>query len=250
MRRCVRCGFVFAADRRIPPGLYDEAYTEQGEYGDLLTGAQALRDERGHFDWMHQWAVDHAKLTGARRALDVGCGVGSALHLAKQAGWEPHGHDVSGNALRVAHEVFGVTTHPEPIDEMAARGERFDLVTAFNVVEHVPDPIAYLRTLRRLTADGGHFGIAVPNYDSYAMRHTDDPQWLPPFHLNFFNLSTLKQALAAAGFTLRAHKVKFASWSGIPGPKWKRYLFSPYLIANGLIGRLGGNGIVAVATAS
>jgi SAM-dependent methyltransferase len=249
MLRCRQCRLIYARNREVPSGLYESAYAPQGDYAGQLEAARAQLAGTGSFDWSHQWVFDQVRPSGQRRALDLGCGVGSALHLAKQAGWLPHGQDISQNALRVAREVFGCLTFSESIDQLAAQGKKFELVTAFNLVEHLPQPLAYLKTVRQLVADGGCLGVVVPNYNSYAMRHTHLAEWLPPFHLNFFTFQSLQGALAGAGFRVIAHKTKIASWRGIEGPKYKRYLLLPYLVGNGLIGRLRGNIIVALAQA-
>lgn len=250
MRRCRKCHLVYARQRELPAGLYESAYTAEGDYGGHFDFVRAQLQGTQAFNWSHQWVFDRVQPLGQRRALDLGCGVGSALHLAKQAGWIPHGQDISQNALRVAREVVGCQTYSESIDELAARGEKFELVTAFNLVEHLPQPLAYLKTVRQLMDDQGYFGVVVPNYNSYAMRTTRLAEWLPPFHLNFFTLPSLEHALVLAGFRLIAHKTKIASWRGIEGSKFKRYLLLPYLVGNGLIGRLRGNVIVALAQAA
>lgn len=248
--RCRACSLVYARNREVPAGLYETAYTAEGDYGAKLTFARELREGTASFDWSHEWVLDQVRPFGNRRALDLGCGVGAALHLASKAGWTPHGQDISENALRVAREVFGCVTFSESIDQLAARGEKFELVTAFHLIEHLPQPLAYLKTVRQLMAEGGYFGVVVPNYNSYAMRCTQCPEWLPPFHLNFFTLRSLQSTLARAGFRIIAHKTKIASWRGIEGPKFKRYLLLPYLVANGLIHRLRGNIIVALCQGS
>jgi SAM-dependent methyltransferase len=246
MRRCPACSLVYAANREVPAGLYEAAYSVQGDYGAKLSFARELREGTASFDWSHSWVLDQVRPFGQRRALDLGCGVGAALYLAGRAGWSPHGQDISENALRVAREVFGCVTYSESIDQLAARGEKFELITAFHLVEHLPQPLAYLKTVRQLLADGGYFGVVVPNYDSYAMRYTHCAEWLPPFHLNFFTLRSLRNALSRAGLRIITHKTKIASWRGIEGPKYKRYVLLPYLVANGLIHRLRGNIIVAL----
>jgi 2-polyprenyl-3-methyl-5-hydroxy-6-metoxy-1,4-benzoquinol methylase len=249
MLRCPDCTFVYARDRHVPPAFYDAAYTQDGEYSGLLNGALEQKQGRAGFDWMHEWTIARVRPFGQRRMLDLGCGVGSAAFLAQRAGWDAHGQDVSENALRVAREVFGIKASNDSIESLVELGQRFEFITAFNLIEHLPDPMPYLKTVRRLVTDDGYFGVAVPNYDSYAMRHTSCPQWLPPYHLSFFTLRTLRTALAGAGFELFAHKIKFAAWSGVEGPKWRRLGLVPYLVANALIGRLRGGGIVALARA-
>lgn len=249
MSRCQACGLVYACCREVPAGLYEAAYTDQGDYAGQLTRARQLLEGTVPPNWDHRWVFDRVRPFGARRALDLGCGVGAALHLSKKAGWSACGQDISENALRVAREVFGCVTFSESIEQLAARGERFELVTAFNLIEHLPEPLSYLKTVCQLMADGGYLGLVVPNYDSYAMRRTHNSEWLPPFHLNFFTLDTLQRTLGRAGLHLIASETKIASWRGIEGPKLKRYLLLPYLVANGLLRRLRGNIIVALAQA-
>jgi len=247
MLRCRECQLVYARDRDVPVGLYESAYSEEGDYANHFALARAQLEGTIPFNWSHQWVFDRVHPFGRARVLDLGCGVGSALCIAKRSGWVPHGQDISQNALRAAREVFGHVTFSESVDELAARGERFELVTAFNLIEHIPQPLAYLKTIRQLVTDDGYLGVVVPNYDSYAMRHTRLSEWLPPFHLNFFTTQSLESTFNKAGFRLREHKTKIASWRGIEGSKLKRYLLLPYLMGNGLIGRLRGNVIAAMA---
>jgi 2-polyprenyl-3-methyl-5-hydroxy-6-metoxy-1,4-benzoquinol methylase len=247
MLRCQKCSLVYAAAREVPAGFYDAAYSADGDYSEHLTVARGHLAGTRNFEWSNRWVFERVQPFGRRRSLDLGCGVGSALHLAKQSGWLPHGQDISQNALRVAREVFDAKTFSESIDQMAAQGEKFELITAFNLIEHLPQPLAYLKTVRQLMTPDGYLGIVVPNYDSYAMRNTHLAEWLPPFHLNFFNRQSLEHTLALAGLEVIAHKTQIASWRGIEGPKYKRYLLLPYLLANGVIGRLRGNLVVVLA---
>jgi SAM-dependent methyltransferase len=247
MLRCLSCGLVYAADRHVPPGLYEEAYTDEGEYGTHFRHARGILEGKAPIDWMATWIIDRVPPFGQKRYLDLGCGVGSSVYAAQQKGWIATGQDVSENALRAAREVFNVQTTPESVGAIAASGRQFELITALNLIEHLPDPLGYLKIVRKLVVDGGQIGLVVPNYDSYAMRHTTCAQWLPPFHLNFFTLRTLDAALRLAGFRLTKHHTRFASWSGVDGGTARKLLLAPYLVANALIGRLRGNAVIAIA---
>ena len=250
MLRCQGCHLVYARQREVPAGLYEAAYTPQGDYGAQLTHARQLFEGTVPPNWDHRWVFERVRPFGSRRSLDLGCGVGAVLHMAKQAGWSAFGQDISENALRVAREVFGCVAFSESIAQLAAHGEKFELITAFNLLEHLPEPLAYLKTVRELMVDGGYVGLVVPNYDSYAMRRTRNPEWLPPFHLSFFTLETLRGTLSRAGLKVIAHQTRIASWRGIEGPRLKRSLLLPFLVANGLIHRLRGNIIVVLAQAA
>jgi SAM-dependent methyltransferase len=249
MWRCTGCGFVFAVDRHIPPGLYDSAYADGGGYTFLARRIQQLIADGSGADWMHQWVFDQIHPFGEKRLLDLGCSSGSALYLGKKAGWQPHGQDASKEALKIAHELVGATTYDTEISDLIAAGQTFDLVTAFNLIEHLPDPMQYLTDMRKLVAPGGMVAVAVPNYNSYTMRHTPWDLWLPPYHINFFSLNNLSEALQRSGFQILRHKIRFLSLSGFPGSRVKQLLYMPYLLGNAAIGRLNGNGIVCTAKA-
>src|SRR5947209_2333090 len=112
MLRCSKCGFVFAADRHVPADLYDAAYGADGEYAMLVAAVKKQLEGAGSFDWAHEWVMRRLQPFGGKRILDLGCGVGSALLLAKRAGWDVYGQDVSRGALRVAEEQIGGHTFP------------------------------------------------------------------------------------------------------------------------------------------
>lgn len=249
MVRCRACSFVYAMERDIPEQLYEEAHSEGGSYGDHVAGLRQEIDTGQAPDWMHPWVIDRVKPFGESRMLDLGCGVGTALYIAKRAGWKTTGQDISKNALAHAKALAGSETLEEDLPTIAASGRKFELVTAFNLIEHVPDPLSYLKDVRKVVKDGGMFGVAVPNYDSYGMRHATTEQWLPPFHINFFNLKTLRNALRLASFEMVDHRIRFISLSGFPGSRAKQAVLAPYLAVNAVIGRLNGNGIVALARA-
>jgi 2-polyprenyl-3-methyl-5-hydroxy-6-metoxy-1,4-benzoquinol methylase len=181
--------------------------------------------------------------------LDLGCGVGDAMIRAEARGWKVHGQDISLNACRAANEVLGLTAFCGTPRDLLDQGRQFELVTAFHLLEHLPDPRSFTRLIRRLVVDGGYLGIAVPNYDSYTVRHTTYAQWLPPFHINYFTTSSLSHLLSACSFRVECSHVRLFSWGSIEGPKYKRYAFLPYLMANSLIGRLKGDIIALVAKA-
>lgn len=198
-------------------------------------------------DWMHAWAIRRVRPFGEARYLDLGCSVGSALYLARKARWNTYGQDISQQALSAARELTGSQTFDEDLAALANRGLKFEFVSAFNLIEHLPEPLAYLKDVRRILAPGGYFAVAVPNYDSYHMRHATWDQWLPPFHINFFNLKTLTSALKAADLEIMDHRIKPISLSGFPGSRLKQLIMLPYIVSLMALRGPQGNGIVALA---
>lgn len=132
--------------------------------------------------------------------LDIGCGNGTFLDLARDAGWQAFGTDPDPLARRMAAEK-GLTVL-ERIEDWFKRDERFDFVTLNHVIEHVHDPATVLRQAASLLRPGGEIYIQTPNIDAQGHRlyGTDWRGLEPPRHLVLFNHKSLTDALDQAGF--------------------------------------------------
>ncbi len=139
-----------------------------------------------------------ARLARGKRVLDMGCGTGyGSGELAKQASKVP-GLDVSGEALSYAREHFSGSGNVEFVEGSAAavplldRG--FDLIVAFEVIEHLEDWRKLLEEARRLMAAGGQFIVSTPNKSYYqATRAVSGPN---PYHSHEFEFDEFREALA------------------------------------------------------
>jgi 2-polyprenyl-3-methyl-5-hydroxy-6-metoxy-1,4-benzoquinol methylase len=123
-------------------------------------------------NWNHRQFLDDPRLAPGR-LLDVGCGTGGFLAAAQAKGWEVAGIDFDAVAVRAARERLGVqSVEPWTLEEFIERrpGERFDAVTAFEVLEHVDEPRSFLERCFDLTQPGGHFAVSVPFRDRW-------PRW-------------------------------------------------------------------------
>lgn len=104
------------------------------------------------------------KLNGGHGTiLDVGAGTGDFLSTAKKSGWQVNGVEINDGARTIA-KTKGVFLK----DNLAAyRGEQFDVITLWHVLEHLPNLNDAVTALKALVKPGGHILIAVPNYKSY-----------------------------------------------------------------------------------
>ena len=108
---------------------------------------------------------------GAVRLLDVGCGAGLAAEALARRGYRVLGIDAAGEAIDAARAH--VAGHGPPLGALRLEyrtgeaedlmGERFEVVTALEVIEHVPDPARFVDTLARLLAPGGLLFISTLN---------------------------------------------------------------------------------------
>jgi SAM-dependent methyltransferase len=142
--------------------------------------------------------------------LDVGCGTGQFVEAARKAGYRARGLDLSAAQLEVARRRFpDVEVHAGRLRDYAhgMPPGSFDVVTAFQVLEHVADPLDFLADARRLLRPAGYLAIGVPTWRTW--RAFRDPEDAPPNHLTRWSRRSLERALGDAGFsvvTLREHR--------------------------------------------
>jgi SAM-dependent methyltransferase len=100
------------------------------------------------------------------RLLDVGCGTGLFLAVARRRGWIPFGIDESREATTHAREHFGLDVWIGDFVDFEAEDRRFDVITGWDIIEHSRDPVTLLQSCRRCLAPDGILGLSTPNQRS------------------------------------------------------------------------------------
>lgn len=95
--------------------------------------------------------------------LDVGCGTGLFMAVARRRGWETFGVDDSVEATNYAREHFGLDVWVGDLAEFQAAGRRFDAITGWDIVEHARKPLDLLAAMRGCLAPEGIVGLSCPN---------------------------------------------------------------------------------------
>jgi SAM-dependent methyltransferase len=199
---CTGCGAGATMPRPTPEELsrcYEASY---GYSAHDLIEAEKRRRAAALLGW-----------SGVRtgKILDVGCMFGFLLDEARGGGLLPYGIELSPGPARVAaergHEVFTGTIEAFA----AARPElRFAAIFAQHVLEHVPDPRAFLAAARRLLEPGGRLVIAVPNFEA-RLRRLAPSGWgwyQVPVHLHHFSPRALRRLVGDAGLEPVAERTR------------------------------------------
>jgi SAM-dependent methyltransferase len=207
IQRCKHDGLMYVSPRLADPAQLYEAgyYTGATKYG------YADYDRFAREDLVPRW---NARLKGLRkhvgheqRLFDVGCADGAFLNLARSEGWNVSGIELSAWAAKTAEEKFdlSVTCGSLPCAKLAS--DQFDIVTMWDVIEHVAHPRAVMLDVFRLLKPNGVVMLstgAIPHRDPWMQS-----QWYcPPWHLYYWSKETISDLLQQCGFVIESYAIE------------------------------------------
>lgn len=143
--------------------------------------------------------------------LDVGAGTGDFLAFFKSKNWEVSGVEPNEEARALAAEK---EVHLAP-DIAVYNHQKFDVITLWHVLEHIPNLSEYIRTLESLLTDNGILVIAVPNFKSYDAAHYKEfwAAYDVPRHLWHFSQTTIAKLFKEVEMTIiEKHPLKFDAY--------------------------------------
>jgi len=162
------------------------------------------------------WALVRPRLRGTDKPslLDIGCGTGGFLSFCRDRGFAPFGFDVSaaqaGYARRSFADVRCAETVGEYLRQLDTRGARFDVITMWDVLEHLRGPLEFLTEVGGALADDGFLFVSVPNAGaipwklrllSVLRRQSSLAPWE---HVFYFSPASLSKYLAALRFEVES----------------------------------------------
>lgn len=212
--RCVTCGHLYESPRPLPAEL-DRLYP--ADYSPHQVRATALDASPGRgFRFLRaipglrpfvRWLLDYRSTwipplePGKNHILELGCATGWFLEELRARGWNAEGVEpVAAPAEEARRRGFRVHVGALELADFSA--ESFDAACAWMVVEHLPDPVATLRTLHRLLKPGGWLAISVPNAGCWEPRVFGGYwyAWTLPVHFQHFTAGSVQRLLSDGGF--------------------------------------------------
>lgn len=195
---CPDCGLMFWDPSVFP---------DDGYYDGLDFGVYNLAHTIGHTRPLaHQARFTRRPPASQGTLLDIGCSDGAFIGWAQDAGFTAYGIDIDDKAIARARKR---STNVWSADLLSfsslpvSKPERFDVITAFEVLEHQPDPHGFLAAVTRLLAQDGWIAGTVPNRSRLVKtgrtgsgRHWD----YPPHHFLWFDKQSLTATLRQFGF--------------------------------------------------
>lgn len=217
VHRCTTCGHVQLLPKPTPAedaayynkNLQDRARRKKIEY-------RTLRDNNAFDTRRHVVQFNTLKIRRNARVLDIGAGYGffvDALHAAGYSRVE--GVEISDERRAIARRHTAVPIHNIDVNDARHDAGIFDVITVFHVLEHMTDPVGFLKNIKRMLATGGRLIVEVPNADELLLETSPAYNafyWIRA-HLNYFTRGTLSRCFRGAGF--KSVKIQYQQRYGL-----------------------------------
>ena len=186
---CIMADLEFTHDQYEAPSYYTMAFKTRAD----------IEGEWG-FRWRYILsALQRYKATP--KLLDVGAGNGYFVYLARtEFGMPAEGLEISAAEADYARDTFGIELLR---GDLSVVTDRYDVVTSFNVLEHVKEPTSLLEQMGERLAPGGLLVVTTPNPTCIHRRLRGLNKWnmvCPPHHINLFTRAALQELLTRQGF--------------------------------------------------
>ena len=187
--RCSECDLEFSHPMKTPGGAwYDKAYILRHSIIDT-----EIRD-------YYKWAL--VSLPSREKLLDVGCGEGVFVNYARKRGFEAYGIDFSQESIQAGMQLYSLDsifncTLQEVQDKTLI--SQFDVITLFEVIEHLDNPGNFLFEVTKLLKNDGHIIISVPYRDKWPITEFND---YPPHHLTRWTEKSLRTFFISNNFDI------------------------------------------------
>ncbi len=203
---CADCGFGWQHPLPTPQDVRNY-YEHLPPY--ILQGAQ--EKELGFSRRIHRI---NALRPGRGRLLDIGSGLGYFLKLAEKDGWDVLGVEPQEWSVKYSQEQLGLEICQGGVDDLDTVTESFDVVTLWDVWEHVHEPLTFIKTCTDLVAPGGLLVLSIPNASGWPARLFKGRwRYVMSTHLNYFTTSYVERVMQDQGFLVERtdHTLKLQS---------------------------------------
>lgn len=215
MVRCRHCGLVRQNPRPTPDSIGSYYPPQYAPFSVAIDDERSIvrRWDRRYGMWKRRRVVERHQSGGG--LLDVGCATGNFLYeMARSGRWRVEGIEPNAEAVAYARQRFGLTVHLGRLAEIALPPDSFDVITLWNVLEHVHDPMSNLRAAYHLLRPGGFLVFSVPVMSS-RLRQWFGAHWVEwdlPRHTFIYSLQTVEAFAEQAGIRVIAVTAPFSEY--------------------------------------
>lgn len=205
LRACAECDLLSIDP--MPAASARMTEIEQGHFAGgerVLGAAKQTVGERMKEAQFQSYVSLAKKFSPDGRWLDVGCGAGFLLALAKRAGYEIEGIELTGDRREAARVNTGAQVHGVPAEDVHFPDATFDVISMINVFSHLTSPAATFVELRRILKPGGIL-LCVTGEVGPGVKKSHVLGWNLGDHLYFLGDRTMARYASDTGFTISHH---------------------------------------------
>jgi len=197
---CRGCDTLFQHPLPTPEEMvnYADSQYREGVYRDYV----AARDLK-HEHFRHRLLEFGGRFPPPGRLLDLGCSCGYFLDVALDSGYDAYGVEFSEEAIAAAQPATRQRIRRANVNDAGGDHPReYDVVTAFDILEHVEDPVTFLGEIEGTLAPGGGVVVSTPD-TGHILRYLMGARWpmlQPMQHTTLMSRLGLRIALERAGF--------------------------------------------------
>ncbi len=199
---CSKCHLVYLSPRptfteieNLYPENY-EAYQSLGQNNSAVVNWHSRRALGKKLKYIEHYRHERGRL------LDLGCATGNFLLFAKELGWQVFGVEIVEKAAQIARQQLGSEIITDSLDDPRLATGSMDVITLWDVLEHLPSPRVTLDKISDLLRPDGLVFFSIPNLDSFDRKlfKSEWIGWDAPRHFNLYSKTTIQRLLSESGF--------------------------------------------------
>ncbi len=193
--KCNKCNMVYTN-----PIFDEEHYLKAYSSVDYQNIVKELGEKSHEYrvkrfgDERVSYLKNHLKEVQNIKHLDIGCSTGFVVEAAANEGWDSLGIDLNPSAIEFGRKR-GLNLKNTSLEELDTEIGNYNVITLFDVLEHIHDPLILIKECTKLLAKNGLIYVYVPNWDSASrLLMGEDAHFIwPTHHLNYFNIETISK---------------------------------------------------------
>lgn len=198
--RCKHCSLVYINPRPRSDTIIDAVSAGEDEVYVSQPKGRMVTFEKG-LELLHKYAKPG-------KLLDVGCAAGFFVNVAKKAGWDARGVEPNTWLCEFGNKTYGLSNLPMTLDKAKFAPNTFDVVTLWDVFEHMPDPRSQLKIVNKVMKPDGILIVSYPEWGSIQRKASGRKWWfLLSHHLFYFDKKTISRMLREEGFSVLKTKM-------------------------------------------
>ena len=241
--KCAGCGFIFLAPSNKKIDYSGKGYRKK--FGPSLKRTASSREIFNLYSKFQEPILNNLRplLNKKMKVLDIGCSTGHFLHSLKGRVAQRVGLELSEDAVKFIRKNLGIKVYSKLLGSEPIKEGPFDLITCLQALEHMEDPLKFLKEAGKILKPGGILYIEVPNAEDALLKIYENKGYgdfyFREAHVSYFAPKTLKKLLGRAGFKGRVftaqcyNLINHINWilTGQPQENFEIGNNKPYLAA-------------------